>query len=347
MSSKHDNQSDFGRFLAGEDTQLSALYRKLPPAEPDEQLDAAVLLLAHRAINPQLVAAPRHALVKPRRGWVIGLGSAAGLVLAAGIAWQLRTTIERDAASVAINSAAPAHDVVVVGTIESQTPAEAAAAPPPPPAPSAPASPAKSAVPASTATTADATAKRMQPPTDFERRNDARQRREESGVTEYTLSSGAAGTTPRPAPFTKQSAQPVAEPFPADVDATAKQRDSKAAAPQTEESAAPPLAATNSVERKAELATGGNRAEVLDSESTAAPTPPKKLKESIGPATPSRSAALARNARLEPKAWIALMQELVRDGREAEARENLALFRRKHPRYPLPDELKALMPPAP
>lgn len=118
--------------LPGE-AELAALYRQLPRSEPDPALDAAVLHAAAQAL-----AAGEHPLaVERRRGprergdwvrpkgqplpdldavgvvprrrtppWLLGLGSAASLVLVAGLAWHLR---ERPAsAPAAPASAAPA-----------------------------------------------------------------------------------------------------------------------------------------------------------------------------------------------------------------------------------------------
>ena len=67
MSSNEKFERDFESFLNGDDTSLSALYRKLPQAEPDAKLDEAVLAMAHRALNPQLVATPS-ARAPRRRG---------------------------------------------------------------------------------------------------------------------------------------------------------------------------------------------------------------------------------------------------------------------------------------
>lgn len=101
--------------LPGE-AELAALYRQLPRSEPDPALDAAVLHAAAQAL-----AAGEHPLaVERRRGprergdwvrpkgqplpdldavgvvprrrtppWLLGLGSAASLVLVAGLAWHL------------------------------------------------------------------------------------------------------------------------------------------------------------------------------------------------------------------------------------------------------------------
>jgi hypothetical protein len=62
-----------------DERELATLYARLPKAEPDAALDAAVLAHAGRA-----VPARRH-----RARWPVALGSAAVLVLAAGLAWQL------------------------------------------------------------------------------------------------------------------------------------------------------------------------------------------------------------------------------------------------------------------
>ncbi|MEP7185058.1 MAG: hypothetical protein ABI767_04405 [Rhodanobacter sp.] len=68
------------------EVELRAFYGKLPQKEPGPALDAAVLRAAAEAVSagdtrPGKTRAPR---------WLIGLGSAATLVLAAGLAWQMR-----------------------------------------------------------------------------------------------------------------------------------------------------------------------------------------------------------------------------------------------------------------
>ena len=72
--------------LAREERELAALYRRLPNAEPDAALDARVLADADRA-----VARPARRRAQP---WLIGLGSAAALVLVAGIAWRMQPTLQ-------------------------------------------------------------------------------------------------------------------------------------------------------------------------------------------------------------------------------------------------------------
>lgn len=69
--------------LPGED-ELAALYRRLPRKEPDPALDAAVLRAAAQAVRGEAPAAKR------RARWPVALGSAAVLVVAAGLGWRMR-----------------------------------------------------------------------------------------------------------------------------------------------------------------------------------------------------------------------------------------------------------------
>lgn len=77
MTTPHDR--DLERLL-DDGGEFGALYRRLPRAEPPRRLDRSVIAAAARAVRGR---APR------RQRWLVGVGSAAGLVLAAGIAWQV------------------------------------------------------------------------------------------------------------------------------------------------------------------------------------------------------------------------------------------------------------------
>jgi hypothetical protein len=130
MSSANEKfEREFEAFLNEEDSRLSTLYRKLPQTEPDARLDAAVRSMAHRALNPQLVATPR-----PESGWrpvrwIPALGTAAGLVLAAGIAWRMGPSLNQRN-----ETGAPSSDVISVRPLDAPAPATAPLSPPPPPA---------------------------------------------------------------------------------------------------------------------------------------------------------------------------------------------------------------------
>jgi hypothetical protein len=383
MSGKSSIDQELERLLAGEETELSALYRNLPAAEPDEKLDAAVLAMAHRAINPHLAATSRVDRRAPARPkpWMFALGSAAGVVLAAGIAWQLRSTIQQNGEESLQRATAPATEGMIAVTPKERAsrPEEAPPAPatlPAAPAPApAPAKPMTSAAPkaASAPPLGDDAArskleqeslqkradeKQKSLSTDEEALSAARNRREEHGVTEYTLPAGAAGPAPRPAPF---PAEPAAQ---ANAPST-KMEDRARAQPQQGEKletisvsgsriraadvdTASPVATPpeqDSVERKAAIASGGS-----SHAQPPAPAPEPKdaaaaeaFREAPATTAPSRSTLLQNNARLAPGAWIGVMRQLLRDGRREEARENLDLFRRKHPDYKLPPDLKALI----
>jgi Meckel syndrome type 1 protein len=69
--------------LPGE-AELKALYDRLPSHEPGPALDAAVLRAAAAAVASD--ASQRHM----RRRWPVALGTAATLMLAAGLAWHMR-----------------------------------------------------------------------------------------------------------------------------------------------------------------------------------------------------------------------------------------------------------------
>jgi hypothetical protein len=124
---KEQFEREFEAFLADEESGVAGAYRKLPQPEPDARLDAAVRAMAHRALNPQLVATPQRAQARRRRArWIPALGAAAGVVLAAGIAFKLGPSQSERS-----GPGAPRSEVISVRPID-----------PPPPAVEPPLSPA-------------------------------------------------------------------------------------------------------------------------------------------------------------------------------------------------------------
>ena len=132
--------------LPGE-AELAALYRQLPQNEPGPALDATVLRAAAQALETQPAvpverrraprepgdwvhpkpvavtpAAPAGSARKLRPRWLVGLSSAAALVLAVGLAWRMHESPRSESAPVASGSVAPVQ-------------AEAATNAPMPPAP--------------------------------------------------------------------------------------------------------------------------------------------------------------------------------------------------------------------
>ncbi|MET4570391.1 hypothetical protein [Rhodanobacter soli] len=132
--------------LPGE-AELAALYRQLPQNEPGPALDATVLRAAAQALETQPAVpverrkAPREpgdwvhpkpvaitpaaragSARKLRPHWLVGLSSAAALVLAVGLAWRMHESPRSESAPVVSGSVAPVQ-------------AEAATNAPMPPAP--------------------------------------------------------------------------------------------------------------------------------------------------------------------------------------------------------------------
>jgi len=129
MSSNEKFEREFEAFLNEEDSRLASLYRKLPQQDPDARLDAAVRAMAHRALNPQLVATPRAEAHRRRAGgWLPVFGTAAGVVLAAGIAFKLGPGARSDRNE----SGAPARDIITVRQVDAPPPAAPPLSPPPP-----------------------------------------------------------------------------------------------------------------------------------------------------------------------------------------------------------------------
>jgi Meckel syndrome type 1 protein len=96
-------ERDFESFLSDDDSRLAALYRKLPHAEPDARLDAAVRAQAQRAVAA--VAAPARTPASGR--WLPALSVAAVVAVAAGIAFQLGPQLwQRPASRPEVESAA-------------------------------------------------------------------------------------------------------------------------------------------------------------------------------------------------------------------------------------------------
>lgn len=119
MTLPRDPDHDLERLLGDDHGEFGALYRRLARSEPPRRLDRAVLGEAARAVRGR---APR------RHRWLVGFGSAAGIVLAAGIAWRVGQEASMQPSAITAPSPA-AVEVVPVQPISgrSQQPAEPAA----------------------------------------------------------------------------------------------------------------------------------------------------------------------------------------------------------------------------
>lgn len=110
---------EFEWFLESSSSRLSELYRKLPQAEPDAQLDAAVRALAQRATT----ATTRKQIAAHRR-WLPVFGVAAVVALAVGFAFRLGPQLWQRPAAVA-----PAEAVVAPTPPANRTAPAAGSAP--------------------------------------------------------------------------------------------------------------------------------------------------------------------------------------------------------------------------
>ena len=91
MKTPHEPLTPEERALA------QSLSRLGPHGGPSPGLDARILAAARAAV--QEAPAPGGQVPPPRRRWPLGLGVAASVLLAAGVAWQLRPAYEVPVAS--------------------------------------------------------------------------------------------------------------------------------------------------------------------------------------------------------------------------------------------------------
>lgn len=293
MNQPHDRERDLERLLDEGGGELGALYRRLRRVEPPRRLDRVVLGEAARAVRGR---APR------RQRWLVGFGSAAGIVLAAGIAWRVgQEALQQRPGAVApqviqvqpITESAPRHRERAADAVR-QT-----AAPPPAAMQAEPAAPPPPAVVAPPA------ARRAAP---------------------KAQSPARPAQTPAaaPAPFPEASAPP---PPPAPMSPPLATPAPAASAPLSS-------AAANAAEAKS-----ANGAVEVEDRAAAAPL---ERKRSSAPTAPSTSAELRRDMQLAPADWLAHIRQLLHQGRRQQAAESLRLFRRAHPDWTLPAELDAL-----
>lgn len=299
----HRSDDDLERLLADDGGEIGALYRRLPRAEPSPELDKAVL--AHAASALRSSGKPSRASSRRRPRWLVGLGSAAGLVLAAGIAWQVgHDDSARAPAPAAEQPAAPVW--IPVQPMAAPSPSLE-----PPPT-------AESAAEVSAVTAAPPPMKPSRAPAKAERAPSARAA---AAPKPQVAEPAPPPSPPPPAPSAAPSAAPAAPMAPMTESASADRADE----------------ATALRERSAEPS-AANAAESLSS------TQARSAKRAAGAPSPNSSAELRRDLQLPPEQWIARIQQLQKLGRRQQAIESLRLFRRVHPDWQLPESLRSLDP---
>lgn len=107
MSPRRDSEQDLNRLLDADRGDFAKVYDRLSRAEPPARLDRIVLGEAARAIRSN--RAPR------AQRWLMGFGTAAGIVLAAGIAWQVGKQVDRQ--DTTVEGAAAPREVISVSPI--------------------------------------------------------------------------------------------------------------------------------------------------------------------------------------------------------------------------------------
>ncbi|MBO9663457.1 hypothetical protein [Dokdonella sp.] len=291
MNTPRRPDQDLERLLADDGGEFGALYRRLPRAEPPRRLDRSVLAEAARAVHG----------TRPRRQrWLVGFGSAAGLVLAAGVAWHVGHEALRQQSPEAVHGT-PSY--VPVKPIEA--PARRHESKPAADAASAPAAEAPAAAPASANVAAETETHAAKPAV-------------EKAAPSQRRAPAPAPAAPPAAPVAAPEPQPMLQSAPAPA-AEAEKREAFGAADSTAASAGESAALSKQ----------------------AAETVPKRERATGTPAL-SSSAELRRDMQLAPELWLARIQQLVKQGRRQQAIKSLQLFRRAHPDWQLPDELRAL-----
>ncbi len=297
MSKRPDPEQDLQRLLDEDGGEFGAVYRRLSRPEPPRRLDRVVIANAARAVRGNRAA--------PAQRWVLGLGSAAGIVLAAGIAWQVGKQIDSQEAQKVPDRSH--RSVIPVEPISESTHLQ------------------KSVSPEAGAMM-----------TDKEMPAEAVQAKQESMPPARRK---AASPPPPPA-----AAPPPIDTAPPILEQRAAEPEPAPAMSASDEAQAFPEKKDNPSSEDASSALGALRSERQDQAAgNAAPmSAPKAAAEQSRAPSPNSSVKLRQNMHLAPQDWLAEIVRLKNAGRRQEAIENLRLFRRMHPDWQLSDELRQL-----
>ncbi|MBJ6981020.1 hypothetical protein [Luteimonas sp. MC1572] len=312
-----------GTPLDHEEREFAALLaRDRPSTGPSPTLDAAILATARKAARDETAVAPRRTR-RPRMAWATGAGLAASLVLAVGVAWQIRP--QGDAIEVPDEAprAAASRDM---GDAPSR-PAPAAELQVAAPASSAPAD-----------TTQDA-ASRAEP---------------RPAAARSMAASGTPSAPPDDAtPVMEMPPAPPAPPPPAPVVFDAPEPTAAAVAPRREagqQADAERLRraedeAADAAQRRAMRTPQDAARPAAAAAAKAAPAPPPPVEDDHAYDQPLDDAPPASADAPEVReAWLARIRELVAEERYAEARASFDEFRRRYPDVAVPRDLRVLLP---
>lgn len=300
MTPKRTPEDELARLLADDGGELGSLYRRLPRVDPPRRLDRAVLGEAARAVHGR---PPR------RQRWLVGFGSAAGLVLAAGVAWHVGQEGLRQQSHEPAPGGATYVPVRPLGesSRSRQEQAERAEV-------EAPSAAVSNAAPAAA------------PGQEADRAQD------KGPLPRSARAAKTAEDAPKPAP------KPLSPPLPPPTAAAPAALASPSAV------SAPRRGDADAAVRAAEATSeSGAMQDAVHQEGKAkeAEPAPSRAPSNSG-LSPSSSVELRRDMRLPPQEWIARIEQLLHQGRRQQATESLQLFRRMHPDWQLSDELRAL-----
>ena len=331
--------------LTQEERELAARLARLGlPEGPSPALDARILSAAHGAVL-------RKPAQRPHRRWPLAMGAAASVALALGIAWQLRPAQETEQAySEADFVRAPrasgpsAAEALPIATETVDDSAFAAPVPPLPAIESAQDAAADSAAPAEPAR---AVAREPAIPQEEERRaraepqaqdnRDAFPAEEKQAAPDPSAAEPAAPPPPAPpagppaeeAPIVfdlpEPAPAPVAAPSPAANAGAARDAQMQQRQQALEKSAAAKTVATEEAAAAASVRSARDNEGFSDAELDHQPP------------------ASADSPQVQ-RAWLQRIREMLAEGNEDGARDSLTEFKRRYPRYALPDDLQALLP---
>ena len=364
-----------------ERTLAQSLSRLGPHGAPSPELDARILGAARAAVQD---TPSRGGAVPPtRRRWPLGMGVAASVLLAAGIAWQLRPSHDVPVASEAPaqtqRSAQLIGEDADVAAADAAAPAVESLAPPPAIVATEPAAPAKAMRPPPPS----AVIERDVAPSGPARKNAEAAARQEVAPKRSPLALIPAVPGLPSAEEASSREQPVApQAFPAETDAYAPPAAMAADVPEAiaraqtqQRSAAQPSqeqraryeegrkqAAANEGRTLDTIAVTGSRISTRERQGrmqdaapapAAPPPPPPAPAASAGSVQPSAARTALRrtdlqvpvdaDTRLPPDEWLDRIR-LRRDlGDSANALRSLQLFVQEHPFQRVPDDLRPLL----
>jgi len=312
------------------------LARTGAPAEPSPALDARILAAARMATGAAPVVRRMPPRRRPRFAWATGAGIAASLLLAVGIAWQLRPLPDADVQYSEAPAAASAGDEPLA---ELRAPDAFPAPSPEPPAP-----PPAQVKPASPATVAAAPV------------GESRRARRQSAPARDAAQQAVTRAAEAPVVFDQPSPvdppplpQAAPAPPPPAPDAAASQSYRSTPPAGAAAAGASPRESANERERKASAdeasrdAAMQHRAEALDRDEVTGSRVREDADAGFADQPYDDDPPASADSPEVRKAWLSRIRELLDEGKVDAARASLAEFHRRYPGAPLPDDLRPLL----